>query len=55
MRHKPIISARPRRPSLANYEQKLRKLRTIFALVVEDIDDALEQLARERKQEAEEA
>lgn len=49
MKRSVVISDTPRRVSVANYEQRLRKYRMLIALLVEEIDDVLRQLEQERK------
>jgi hypothetical protein len=43
------IIDRPLRPNLANYEQRLRRIRTEIALILATIDDALERIDKDRK------
>jgi hypothetical protein len=45
----PVIIDRPHRINIANYEQRLRKLRMVVALILGEIDDGLEQIAANRQ------
>jgi hypothetical protein len=45
----PVITDRPHRINLANYEQRLRKLRNVVALILGEIDDGLEQIVTNRQ------
>jgi hypothetical protein len=45
------LTDQPRRINLANYEQRLRKIRTVVALILGEIDDGLEQIAANRREE----
>jgi hypothetical protein len=48
----PVITDRPHRINLANYEQRLRKIRTVVALILGEIDDGLEQIEANRRQDS---
>lgn len=43
------VRDKPVRPNLANYEQRLRKYRTLVALILTEMDEALEEIARDRR------
>jgi hypothetical protein len=45
------LSDKPRHINIANYETRLRRLRTMVAHVVSDLDDALEEIEAGRKKE----
>jgi hypothetical protein len=43
------IIDRPLRPNLANYEQRLRRMRDEIAVILAQIDEALERIDKDRK------
>jgi hypothetical protein len=45
------ITDKPHRINLANYEQRLRKIRNVVALILGEIDDGLEQIAANRHEQ----
>jgi hypothetical protein len=45
------IIDRPQRINIANYEQRLRKIRNVVALILGEIDDGLEQIEANRHEQ----
>jgi hypothetical protein len=45
------LTDHPRRINLANYEQRLRKIRNVVALILGEIDDGLDQIAANRHEQ----
>ena len=43
------ITDRPRQLNLYNYEQRLRKLRSVFFLLLGELDEALDILEQQKK------
>jgi hypothetical protein len=48
MRRPLLIRDKPTRLNLANFERRLRKLRMVFAIILEEIDDGLKQVEADR-------
>jgi hypothetical protein len=52
MNKKLSIIDRPQRINLANYEQRLRKIRNVVALILGEIDDGLDQIEANRHEDS---